>query len=101
VVVVEDVRSGEDPETLRTRADILEYMRRFNLTQAMLCRPVGVSQSVLSQWMRSRYNGANTTVTDKVRSFLRTYPEGISPDQATMFAQEAATNASGKRGRSQ
>ena len=95
--MVENTQGAEDPETLRTRAELSEFMRRFTLTQAILCRPVGVSQSVLSQWMRGRYNGANTAVTDKVKAFLRSHPDGLAPE---VLAQLQTERLAHKRARS-
>lgn len=73
---VEEEKYVDDPESTRVRNLFMAYMQKFQLTQAILCKYIGVSQSVLSQWTRGKYNGANLTVTEKVRQFIDTHQDG-------------------------
>lgn len=52
------------------RANYRKFAFRYDLTNADAAKKIGVSPSVLSQWLDDKYRGDNDGVADKVNRFL-------------------------------
>lgn len=52
------------------RQDVLEYCNDHNITDAKLARQVSYSPSVISQWLKGKYEGDNETVTRAINHWM-------------------------------
>ena len=55
------------------RKEFRDFMEVHSLKQAYIARSLGVSPSVISQWLKGEYRGDNASLEEKVKAFMRNF----------------------------
>ena len=55
------------------RKEFRDFMEVHSLKQAHIARSLGVSPSVISQWLKGEYRGDNASLEEKVKAFMRNF----------------------------
>ncbi len=73
------------------REKFRDFLKKNGLTQASVCRSLGVSGSALSQWLKGEYRGDNDTLEKKLENFMGNFIKK-SKNRAEAFETKELSN---------
>ena len=57
-------------DLVKTRAALTRFLRDEKISQAEIARKLGLSDSIISQYLKGRYEGDNAAITNKIVNFI-------------------------------